>query len=307
MTDNTRSAARPFDAAPLPEGVALTTSAALYPERHAPGEVGLPLLLVENALGRAVIALQGAHAIAFRPAGRREMLWLSPKCKLQPGTAIRGGIPLCLPWFGPGPDGKSAHGFVRTAVWTLSNAEIAESGETSVTLELAGDASSNALWPHAFVFRLEFVVGGSLTMRLSASNLSREAAPFAFAFHTYFAVPDVAQARVSGLENTDYIDKMDGGSRQRQHDPVTISGATDRIYLDVPAVQVIESADGRIAIESDAGCAVVWNAWDNDRNIADMGAGNHVGYLCVERGEVAERSQTIPPGETYRSWMTLSL
>lgn len=307
MTDNAKSTAGTFDATQLPQGVTLTTSTALYPELHATGDTGLPLLFVENALGRAVIALQGAHAIAFRPAGQREMLWLSPKCKLQAGIAIRGGIPLCLPWFGPGPDGKSAHGFVRTATWRLAGAAISPSGETRVTLELAGDALSNPLWPYAFVFQLDFVVGRSLTMRLSASNRSDEAAPFAFAFHTYFAVPDVAKARVSGLENTDYIDKMAGGSRKRQQGLVTISEATDRIYLDVPAVQTIESAAGRIAIESDAGCAIVWNAWDNDRNIADMGEGNHVGYLCVERGEVAERSQTIQPGETYRSWMTLSL
>jgi glucose-6-phosphate 1-epimerase len=235
------------------------------------------------------------------------MLWLSPKCKLQPGTAIRGGIPLCLPWFGPGPDGKSAHGFVRTADWTLANSETLPSGATRVTLELVGDASTSALWPHAFVFQLELLVADTLTLTLSATNRSQMAARFAFAFHTYFAVPDVAQARVSGLEDTDYIDKMDGGTRKRQAGEVTIDAATDRIYLDVPRKQTIESADGRIAVESDAGSAIVWNAWDNDRNIADMGEGNHVGYLCVERGEVAERALTIPAGETFQSWMTLSL
>jgi D-hexose-6-phosphate mutarotase len=291
----------------LPEGITRINSAQLYPELHLAGDSGLPLLVVENGLGRAVIALQGAHAIAFQPTGQREMLWLSPKCKLQPGTAIRGGIPLCLPWFGPGPDGKSAHGFVRTATWTLANAERTASGATRVVLELAGDGSTCALWPHSFVFQMEFVVGQTLTMRLSATNRSNQTAPFAFAFHTYFAVPDVAQTRVTGLEDTTCIDKLDNASRQRQTGAVTISDATDRIYLDVPAIQTIESTAGKIAIESDAGCAVVWNAWNNDRNIADMGEGNHVGYLCVERGEIADRSLTIQPGETYRSWMTLSL
>lgn len=292
---------------PLAQGVTLTHSTRLYPELHAQGEAGLPVLLVENALGRAAIALQGAHVLAFRPTGQREMLWLSPKCKMQPGTAIRGGIPLCLPWFGPGPDGKSAHGFVRTAAWTVASAEIAPSGATHVTLELAGDESYSALWPHAFVFRLELVVGSSLTMRLAATNRSRAVAPFAFAFHTYFAVQDVARACVSGLEDTDYIDKIDGGAHKHQVGKVAISAATDRIYLDVPARQTIESAAGTITIESDAGCAIVWNAWDNDRNIADMGDGNHVGYLCVERGEVAERSRTIAPGATLHASMTLSL
>ena len=217
----------------------------------------------------------------------------------RPGGAGGGG--------GPGPDGKSAHGFVRTADWTLANSETLPSGATRVTLELVGDASTSALWPHAFVFQLELLVADTLTLTLSATNRSQMAARFAFAFHTYFAVPDVAQARVSGLEDTDYIDKMDGGTRKRQAGEVTIDAATDRIYLDVPRKQTIESADGRIAVESDAGSAIVWNAWDNDRNIADMGEGNHVGYLCVERGEVAERALTIPAGETFQSWMTLSL
>lgn len=302
MTNQTRPATLQ-----RPDCITHINSAQLYPELHLDGDAGLPLLLVENAQGRAVIALQGAHAIAFQPAGQREMLWLSPKCKLQPGTPIRGGIPLCLPWFGPGPDGKSAHGFVRTATWTLANAELTASGATRVVLELAGDASTCALWPHSFVFQIEFVVGKTLTTRLSATNRSNQPAPFAFAFHTYFAVSDVAQTRVTGLEDTNYIDKLDTASRQRQTGAVTISDATDRIYLYVPAIQIIESTAGKIAIESDAGCAVVWNAWNNDRNIADMGEGNHVGYLCVERGEIADRSSTIQPGETYRSWMTLAL
>ena len=299
MIDNT--------AQQLPKGITYLNSTELYPELHAAGETGLPLLLVENAQGRAVIALQGAHAIAFQPAGQREMLWLSPKCKLHSGTPIRGGIPLCLPWFGPGPDGKSAHGFVRTATWTLANAEMTASGATRVVLELESDASTCALWPHSFMFQIEFVVGETLAIQLSATNRGNQTAPFAFAFHTYFAVPDVARTRVTGLEGTTCIDKLDNASRQRQTGAVTIGDATDRIYLDVPAIQTIEIATGRIAIESDAGCAVVWNAWDNARNIADMGEGNHVGYLCVERGEIADRSLTIQPGETYRSWMTLAL
>ena len=299
MTDNT--------AQQLPKGVTYLNSTELYPELRAAGETGLPLLLVENAQGRAVIALQGAHAMAFQPDGQREMLWLSPKCKLQPGTPIRGGIPLCLPWFGPGPDGKSAHGFVRTATWTLATAELTASGATRVVLELEGEASTCALWPHSFTFQIEFVIGETLAIRLSATNRGNQTAPFAFAFHTYFAVPDVARTRVTGLEGTTCIDKLDNASRQRQTGAVTIGDATDRIYLDVPAIQTIEIATGKITIESDAGCAVVWNAWNNDRNIADMGEGNHVGYLCVERGEIADRSLTIQPGETYRSWMTLAL
>jgi D-hexose-6-phosphate mutarotase len=287
-------------------GIELANSTTIYPQLHQPGDAGLPLLLVDNPLGRAVIALQGAHLLAFQPAGRREMLWRSPRCVLQAGQPIRGGIPLCLPWFGAGPDGRAMHGFARTLPWSLVSAGIQDDGATCLTLELAGDASVCALWPHAFAFRLDVVVGAELKLRMTAENRGAHAAPLAFAFHTYFAVADVAAASVAGLEGTTFIDKTDNFARKVQDGAVTISGVTDRIYLDVPARQTLKDAAGEVAIESDTRCAVVWNAWNNDANIPDLGAGNHVGYLCVERGDVADRAVTLAPGAAYRTSMTLS-
>lgn len=287
-------------------GIRLVRSTELYPALHQSGDAGLPMLVVENDLGRAVIALQGAHLMAFQPAGEREMFWVSPKCVLEAGKPIRGGIPLCLPWFGPGADGTTPHGFARLMPWSLIEAEICDDGATRVVLELAGDASTSALWPHAFCFRLDVVVSSKLELELTAENRSSEPAPFAFAFHTYFAVPNVAEARVAGLEGVTYIDKMENFARKQQQGDVTISAVTDRIYLDAPAVQTLKTAAGDVQIESDAKCAVVWNAWTNDKNIADLGEGNHVGYLCVERCDVADRAVTLAAGGTYQTWMALS-
>jgi glucose-6-phosphate 1-epimerase len=287
-------------------GIRQINSLELYPAWHQPGDAGLPMLVVDNELGSAVIALQGAHLMSFHPAGQREMLWLSPKTVLEAGKPIRGGIPLCLPWFGPGPDGKSLHGFARTMAWSLVAAEVLENGATRLRLELTGDSSVSELWPHAFAFSLEVVVGSELRLSMSAINRGADAAPLAFAFHSYFAVPDVTQASVSGLEGTTFIDKTDNLARKQQQGPVTISAVTERIYLDVPARQTLTSAEGRVEIESGASCAVVWNAWSNDKNIADLGDGNHVGYICVERCDVADRALTLAPGGEYRSSMTLS-
>lgn len=287
-------------------GITLVNSTELYPAHHRPGDPGLPMLVVENALGRAVIALHGAHLMAFKATGQREMLWVSPKTALVAGTPIRGGIPLCLPWFGPGPDGKAMHGFARTMDWTVVGVEQLDSGATRLVLGLDGDASVSALWPHAFAFRLEVTVGSELKLAMNVFNRGTDPAPLAFAFHTYFAVPDVAKAGVTGLEGTTYIDKMDNFARKTQQGAVTIDAVTDRIYLDVPARQTLKSADGEIAIDSDASCAVVWNAWSNDKNIPDLGEGNHVGYLCVERCDVADRAPTLAPGGEYRMTMTLS-
>ena len=277
-----------------------------YPALHQPGDAGLPLLLVENGLGRAVLALQGAQLMAFQPARGCELLWLSPKAVLVAGKAIRGGIPLCTPWFGPGPDGKTAHGFARVLEWALIEADTRADGATRLILELCGDAATHALWPHAFSFRLEVIIGSKLEMIFSAENRSAEPAPFAFIFHTYFAVPAVREARVTGLEAVSYIDKLDDAARKLQQGEVSISAATDRIYLDAPATQVLKWAGGEVSIESGAKCAVIWNAWTNDKNIADIGDGNHAGYLCVERGDVADHAVTLQAGEAYRAWMTLS-
>lgn len=298
--------ASPINALLKLAGVETLSSTQLYPALHQPGDAGLPMLVVANALGRAVIALQGAHVMAFQPAGGREMLWVSPKCILAPGKAIRGGIPLCLPWFGPSADGKVAHGFARTQNWSPIAAELMEDGATRLVLELAGDAASSVQWPHAFVFQLELIVGRELVLNLSAQNDSDQPAPLSFAFHTYFVVPNVAEARVGGLDATTYIDKMDGATRKPQVGDVIINAVTDRVYLDVPKRQTLRGGDAQVNIDSDAKCAVVWNAWTNDKTIADMGEGNHVGYLCVERGDVADHAQTLAPGASYRTTMTLS-
>ncbi len=289
----------------LSAGIRLINSRQLFPGLHQPADAGLPMLVVENALGRTIIAVQGAHVMSFQPAGQQEMLWISPKTLLQEGTPIRGGIPLCLPWFGPGPDGKTMHGFARIKEWTVVTAERQENGATHLVMELSGDAATSELWPHAFSFRLEIEAGKTLKMVMHVDNRGTDTVPLAFAFHTYFAVPDVAKARVSGLEGTTYIDKMDGFAHKLQHGEVTINSVTDRIYLDVPDRQTITTETGTISIESTAKCAVVWNAWSNDKNIPDLGEGNYVGYLCVERGDVADHAVTLPPGATYRAWMTL--
>ncbi len=287
-------------------GIKLANSTELYPALHQPGDAGLPMLVVENTLGRAVIALQGAHLMAFQPAGQREMLWISPKTVLEAGKPIRGGIPLCMPWFGPGSDGKSMHGFARTMEWSLVAAEVMENDATRLVLELTGDASTNELWPYAFAFRLEAIVGSELGLSMTVENTGSTVAPLAFAFHTYFAVPDVANVRITGLEGMTYIDKMDNFTRKQQDGEITISGVTDRIYLDVPARQTLTAENGRVTIDSDAKCAVVWNAWSNDKNIPDLGEGNHVGYVCVERCDVADNAATPQPGAKYRMSMTLA-
>jgi D-hexose-6-phosphate mutarotase len=287
-------------------GIKRVNSTELYADHHQAGDAGLAMLVIENKLGRAVLALQGAHLMSYRAAGKEEMLWVSPKSLLVAGKPIRGGIPLCLPWFGPSADGQVLHGFARNLEWSVQSAELMADGATRLVMELAGDASISERWPHAFIFSLQIVVGSKLDLTLSVANRDSQEAPLAFAFHTYFAVPNVAEAHIAGLAATSFIDKTDNFTRKTQHGEVTISAMTDRVYLDVPQRQTLVTPAGSVTIDSPAKCAVVWNAWNNDQNIADIGAGNHVGYLCVERGDCADYALTLAAGGSYRTTMTLA-
>ena len=287
-------------------GIQTVNSAQLFPTQHKAGNIGLPMLVVENPLGRSVIALQGAHVMLFQPAGQAEMLWVSPQSSIETGVPIRGGIPLCLPWFGPGPDGKTLHGFARIKEWEVTSIEQLASGATRLLMELTGGADTSEMWPHAFAFRMEIEVGTELKLSINVENRDPSPVPLAFAFHTYFATPDVANARVSGFEGTTYIDGTDNMARKTQNGEITFTGFTQRFYMDVPVKQTIMTGINNVQIESETKCSVVWNAWDNDVNIPDMGAGNHIGYLCVERGDVMDHAMTLPPGGKYQARMTLS-
>ncbi len=282
-------------------GIRLVPSRELF--SHLAGS--LPVLVIDNAASRTVIALQGAHVLSFTPAGGRDLLWMSPKAVMAPGQPIRGGIPLCLPWFGQSPQGPM-HGFGRLLAWAIEDVGTAAGGATRLTLALADSAATRAMWPHAFAFRLEIVAGKDLKLSLAATNAGPGDARFEFAFHTYFNVGDVARATVTGLEGCAYEDREDKNAHKRQQGPLAIAGTTTSLYLDVPATQRIECPAGAWRIEGDARCCMVWNAGANDRTIADLGEGNHKGYLCVERADAAQRAVDLAPGATYRTTMTLA-
>ena len=284
-------------------GVRLCQSTELFP--HFDGS--LPVLVIDNALSRTVVALQGAHVLSFVPAGGKDMLWQSPKTVMAKGQPIRAGIPLCLPWFGPNSDGHPMHGFARLLPWAIEELENLEGGATRLVLSLTDTEATREMWPHAFTFSLEIVAGKDLRLSLSAHNASGGDARFEFAFHTYFNVGDVYKTTVTGLEGCTFEDREDAQVRKQQSGPVGIGGTTTKLYVDTPAVQRIESPAGTYRMKSDSKCRMVWNAGDNDKNVPDLGAGNHKGYLCVEPVDAIDSAVDIAEGKTYATTMTLSV
>ena len=254
----------------------------------------------------ATVALQGAHVLGWRHAGA-EMLWLSPVARLGTGKPVRGGIPVCWPWFGPHPadPAKPAHGFVRTRAWDVASCS-ADAASVSITLSTTTGAAELALFPHKAEAHLTVTLAGDLALQLATHNRGSAAMPLSQALHTYFRVADIAAVRVDGLAGRPYIDKLDDRqSRKSQVGPVTFTGETDRIYLgDTSAITLAggKSAGQVLAISSEGSAsAVVWNPWsDKTQRLGDMGGPSAYRHmLCIETTNAGDDVRTVEPGAVH--------
>lgn len=271
------------------------------------GNGGFPLLVIDNEHARAEICAYAGQVLAYRPEGEQEdLLFVSTKAYYLPGKAIKGGIPVCWPWFGPDPEGRGRpdHGFVRTRPWTLLQTETMADGATRVRLGTEDDEATRALWPHAFALEIEVTVGPMLEVALISRNSSEVPVTLTQALHSYFNIGDVRQAQVLGLAGHDYIDKVGGTAERSQSGPINFDGPVNRIYLDTADELIVDdpSLGRRIHIERDgSNSAVVWNPWiEQARSMGDFGDEEYLRMLCVETTNAAKDRVRLAPRSTYR-------
>lgn len=272
-----------------------------------PGGGGLPRINVSAAQGEAQIYLHGAHVTAFRPRGQEPVLFMSAKSLFAPGKPIRGGVPICFPWFGAwtGPGTWPQHGFARLRPWTLESAELAGDGTVVLTLALQSDAQTRQSWPHDFSARYRVLVGQTLRLRLEVTNTGPAPVRYEDALHTYFAVGDVRQVAVTGLEQTEYLDKAAGanGAQKRQAGPLRFEGEVDRVYLDTTATCVIDDPLGgrRIRVaKSGSRATVAWNPHiAKAKAMADFGDDEWPSMVCIETANAGQYAIDLPPGQTH--------
>lgn len=284
--------------------VSLTNSQELYPESEGQG---LPLIQVKSPLCQAVIALQGAQILEFKNSAGTPLLWLSPQCQFNPGSALRGGIPLCLPWFGPHPTdaSKPQHGYARTRNWELTQVAENDEGRCELTFELVSEPGP--LFDYAFTCVLRMTLSRHVDIQLSVTNLDSQAFDFSWAFHSYFPVRILEQARVKGLAGRDYRDNLEQLITKTQDQDLGFVGEVDRVFPGIE--QAVEIAgEPTIRIEHDQCPSVItWNPGpDNAAAMADVGAGNEQGFICVERGAVLDEAWHLDAGETRTAWMRIS-
>ncbi|MEI9937977.1 MAG: D-hexose-6-phosphate mutarotase [Pseudomonadota bacterium] len=276
-------------------------------------EHGLPAVRVSNKSASGLVYLQGAHLAAWHPAGQEPVIWMSENAVYAAGKALRGGVPICFPWFGAHAEHEDfpAHGFARTRAFEYRGARLDSAERCQLELVLESDEQTRAWFPHEFSARLRIALGQSLGLEFSVTN--RDAQPFVFeeALHSYFGVADVTRVSVRGLEGARYVDKVreqaeftEGTSELR------LVAETDRVYQSTATCTIDDHARKRaIVIEKENSRAtVVWNPWrEKAAQMSDLGATAWPGMLCVESANVGKSRVTLAPGECHRLRVAVSV
>jgi len=271
------------------------------------GKGGFPLIAVDNPHARAEICGHGGQILSYLPADEpADLLFVSRQARFQPGSAIKGGVPVCWPWFGPDPDagGRPDHGFVRTADWQLLSTETMIDGSTRVRLGTRDNSETLSLWDRPFALEIEVTVGERLEIALMTRNTGDAPMTLTQGLHTYFKIGDIHRAQVLGLAGYDYIDKAADGRRATQSGPINFDEPVNRIYLDTVDDLIIDdpALGRRIHIEREGSrSTVVWNPWiEQSRAMSDFGDDEYTGMVCVETTNAASDAVDIAPGASYR-------
>lgn len=261
---------------------------------------------VKTDFSTATIALQGAHVMAWQPVGQKPVIWLSSAAKFAPGKSVRGGVPLCWPWFGPHATETTypGHGFARTVPWTLTKARRLPDGRARLEFEPVLNDAVRTQWPHASTVKCTITVGQELVVALSTRNTGEQPFQLGQALHAYFQIGDIHQVSVAGLEGCTYIDKTDDGKRKKQKGAITFSGETNRIYLGTSGCcGVVDPLMKRTILITSTGSrsTVVWNPWaQKAAEMGDFGKGGENRMVCVETANADDDIITLAPGETHR-------
>lgn len=272
----------------------------------------LPCLRIQHPKASALIALQGAQVLEYTPAGAEPVIWLSETAGFKGGQSVRGGIPVCWPWFGdlkrnPAEVQRSvqgdpalAHGWVRNQPWLLEHTSI-DADAARIRLRYPTPLGLGSPWAAQVSLTLDILVGAELNLQLTTVNWSDAPITYSQALHSYFAVSQIDKVQVLDLDQCRYIDTLQQWRECADADPLAIRQETDRIYLDTPAtIRLLDLGWQRIIhINSDTSrSAVVWNPWiEKSARLSHFADDAWQRMLCIETARVLDDCVTLPPGE----------
>lgn len=260
----------------------------------------------ENKFAKFAISTQGAQVTSYQPNNSEEIIWMSEKSHYQLGHPIRGGIPVCWPWFGVHPTEyeKPSHGFARRLEWDVKSVKLMDDKETiKITFELTNDEKTKKWWPYEFKLRNVITIGKQLEVELTTKNSGAEEFQITEALHSYFNISDISNISITGLENTTYIDTLDAKEEKRQKKKIRFDSEFDNIYVNTENECIINDPGFKRNIKvskEGSRSTVVWNPWiEKSKKMSDFGDEEYQTMVCVETTNAANDIRTIAPGKKH--------
>lgn len=284
------------------------------------GEIGfaemegdLPFAMISNRYADVDICIYGAQLTSLRPKGAIDVLWMSPFSIFEEGKAIRGGIPVCFPWFGPHISDSSMpqHGFARILMWEVTETRTLSKGESYISFKLCSSETTRKYWPHDFCAEMIFVIGPKISVTLKITNTSSVDLDYTAALHTYFNLSAIENIQVEGLENTPYENQLDGKRYVQKEKMLTISEAITRHYFDTTADCIIHDPyfgrSIRIGKEGSK-CATIWNPGaETCAEMSDMPNNGYETFVCLETVNKINDHIQLAVGESHETTAIISV
>ncbi|MEJ6579205.1 MAG: D-hexose-6-phosphate mutarotase [Akkermansiaceae bacterium] len=267
-------------------------------------EPGFPVIEVQTTVSAATIALHGAQVLTWAPTGHPPVLYVSPKAKMTPGTPLRGGIPICWPWFNKHPEDptKPAHGFARTRFWELVSCAV-DGKVATIMFKLHADDETRKLFPHEFELTATIRIADKLRVKLNMKNTDEESYGVSSALHTYLSLGDIERIQLEGVKGSHYMDQLtDDKEAVYQEKNLQIKGEVDRIYQSMSSVLVRDLDRQRSVFVDKAGSrsTVIWNPWKaKAKTIADLPDSGYKEFVCVECANAGTDKPTLRPGSAH--------
>lgn len=275
--------------------------------RFIKDEKGLDYIEIENRHATAKLALQGGHVMHWQPRHTAEpVLWLSKESRYETGRSIRGGIPLCWPWFGAHPTDSSLcmHGFARVTPFSVIDIGQLSNGNTRVILQMkhTENAQRQLSYPYTLVLTVE--IGATLSIKLATTNRATQPFFMGEAFHTYFHIGDVEKISITGLEDTEYADKLLDFWRDKQDGTIRFNQEFDRVYVSTRNQVTLHDPILNREIHIDkkgSNTTVVWTPWEKKAHqMPDMPKDEAWrNMICIETANAMENLVMINPGYTH--------
>ena len=284
------------------------------------GEVGfaelendLVFITVSNKYADADICLYGAHVTSFRPRNTMDILWMSTDSLFEVGKPIRGGIPVCFPWFGPhktDPE-KPQHGFARLMYWDVLETAVKPNGETLIRLQLCSSEETKAYWSHDFCAEMTITVGLTLVVNLKVTNTSSEPFQYGCALHSYYSLSALESLSIEGLQGTTYYNQLSGENGIQEEEALEITGPLTRHYLNTETPVIIADSAFRRRIKVDKSGSKVTTVWnpgaETCAKIGDMPDDGYETFVCVEATNAFDYPVKLAAGESFETSAIIGL